>query len=375
MNNTEKLDKLGELSEADLRRDVLIPLLGRLRYQSALEYHGPREHGKDILSFEIDRLGDRRYLAVVAKTGDLSGSASARDGLMNVLNQTEQCFNEPYLDLFGMRSVQIHEVWIVTAGRVVPGAADSVFGRLKKSNLDKLTRIISGTQLVDLIDKHYPTYWQRSAESSEYVRAQRDRHRLFLLTILHKMGTNEAQITEVLDTLAHSERPPVVYVNDWTISAASSWAVHLRKASVTYPPGMVGRECGNIQRAFEKARHAVREKLYEIDSTLFDAEKVLGATEPREFLKLFYKHLKNEYPFWRPAGSGVPSELYDLETGIDDADTFLSAADTAGIREAFARQAANIEALEPQVSNFLRDINVDEFILRWTVDADRVFLL
>ena len=94
MDPKQKLEVLRHLTESDLRRDVIIPLLGRMDFRAVSEYHGPREHGKDIVCFTIDKLGQRRYLAVVAKTSDLSGAVSSSDGLMEVLHQTEQCFNE-----------------------------------------------------------------------------------------------------------------------------------------------------------------------------------------------------------------------------------------------------------------------------------------
>src|SRR4051812_5052682 len=100
-------------------------------FRGASEYHGGGGRGKDIVSFTIDKLGQRRYLGVVAKIGDLTGSVSSSSGLSEVLYQTEQCFNEEYHDLFGMRALTMDEVWIVTTGRVVPGAAESVFGKLK----------------------------------------------------------------------------------------------------------------------------------------------------------------------------------------------------------------------------------------------------
>jgi len=144
MDNKDKLQNLRNLSERQMRQDLLIPLLGRMKYRAATEYNGAREHGKDIVCFDDDKLGQRRYLAIVAKISDLTGSVSSNEGLRGVLYQTEQCFNEPYHDLFGMNSITMNEVWIVTTGRVVPGAADSVFGMLEKTNLAKLTRVIAG---------------------------------------------------------------------------------------------------------------------------------------------------------------------------------------------------------------------------------------
>jgi hypothetical protein len=109
-----------------------------------------------------------------------TGFASANSGLSEVLNQVEQCFNEKYTDLFGMQTATMDEVWVVTSGRIVTGAADTVTGRLEKSNLAKLVRLVSGEQLVHLLDEHYPAYWELDGETLDRVREQRDGSRSIL---------------------------------------------------------------------------------------------------------------------------------------------------------------------------------------------------
>src|SRR5438876_492093 len=126
-----------------------------------------------------------------------------------------------------MRSVTMNEVWVITSGRVVPGAADSVAGRLHKSNLAKLVRIISGEQLVDLIDKHFPTCWNRSSETPEQVRTERDRYLNFLQDLLRTLGATREQCEEVLTTLIHSAGLPYIRVNDWYLTWISSYSLEL----------------------------------------------------------------------------------------------------------------------------------------------------
>lgn len=131
MANEKKLQTLRNLDERGLQQDVLVPLLNRMEFRGVSLYHGPRERGKDIVCFEYDRLRNREYLAVVAKAGDLNGSVSSDRGLREVTYQAEQCFDVPYEDLFGMTQLTMDRVWIVTSGRIVPGASDSVYEHLK----------------------------------------------------------------------------------------------------------------------------------------------------------------------------------------------------------------------------------------------------
>ena len=107
MAEPEKLEKLRQLDERGLRENILLPLLTRLGCKAPTIYHGPQERGKDIITYTNNPLGQREYVAVVAKSVDLSGSVSSSAGLREVIHQVEQCFDIPYDDLFGMTRVSI----------------------------------------------------------------------------------------------------------------------------------------------------------------------------------------------------------------------------------------------------------------------------
>ena len=174
MNPNEKKEILKNLNEKDLRQDLIIPLLSKMGYIAPIEYHGTNEKGKDIVCFEYDRLNEQRFLAVVAKTGNLTGNAATSAGLMNVVTQVQQAFDNPYEDLYNMRQVYINEVWVVTSGKIVSGAQESVINTLRKTNLDKQIRIIGDDRLIQLIDAHFSTYWNSNSETKESVLIQRD---------------------------------------------------------------------------------------------------------------------------------------------------------------------------------------------------------
>ena len=253
MNNTDKVRRLQEISEATLRREVLIPLLGRMGFKAATEYHGAREHGKDIVCFDTHKLGGRKYLAIVAKVCDLTWSASSTAGLSDVLNQVEQSFNERYTDLFGMQTVTMDEVWVVTTGRIVTGAADTVTGRLEKHNLTKLVRFVSGEKLVELIDEHYRSYWDQEGETLDRVYEQRDRFHRFLRELLKKLGATEAQVDEVTSPLLHSTWLPSIHeVNERRLRRVGSY--ELIVGSSSYAKGLASDQCGDIAAALKVRR-------------------------------------------------------------------------------------------------------------------------
>jgi hypothetical protein len=129
MNPNEKKEILKGLNEKEFRQDLIIPLLSKMGYIAPIEYHGNNEKGKDIICFEYDKLNEQRFLAVVAKSGNLSGNASTSSGLMTVVNQVRQAFDIPYEDLYNMRQVFINEVWVMTTGKIVSGAQETVITR------------------------------------------------------------------------------------------------------------------------------------------------------------------------------------------------------------------------------------------------------
>lgn len=374
MDSADKLTTVQALSEAQLRREVLIPLLARMDYRTPTEYHGPREHGKDIVCSWPDSLGEQCYLAVVAKTSDLSGSVSDNRGMMEVLNQVQQCFDEPYYDLFGMRIVTMNAVWVVTSGHVVPGAQDSVTGRLEKSNLSKNVRFISGARLIELIDKHFPTYWSRSAETAEQVRGERDRYYNFVRDLLRSLGATPEKCEEVLTTLSHSGRPPFIRVNDWDLTWISSRTLSLERMADRYPIGTTSFDCGNMREAFRLARDSVQYALRTIEETFYDAEKVFRCTDPHEFLKAFNKELRKDYPFWRPHGYQIPDEVSRLECGVNEVDRYFARIDAAGLHNEVVRYMAAIDALTIAVEEYIRGVDVDEFELGWELTNGTVIM-
>jgi restriction endonuclease Mrr len=164
MDKKEKLEILRKLDEKRLRQEVLIPLFQKMGFKDVIEYHGSTEKGKDIIYYETDRYGDKDYSGVVVKKDDISGSVSDSSGAMTVLNQIEQTFDEPYTDIYGLKELMIDRCLVITSGDIKNTAAESIRGKLKKSNLDKLVKFFDGNKLVDLLDDYMPDYFFKELE-------------------------------------------------------------------------------------------------------------------------------------------------------------------------------------------------------------------
>jgi signal transduction histidine kinase len=158
------------LSEDQLRNIVLIPLLRALGLRDVIEYHGGTpEKGKDLIGYYEGPLGDRHYVGVVAKTGDIHGSVSKRGSAMEVLMQAEQALNEPYTDVYDLDAVTIDECWIIASGEIKNTAVESIRGKLAKTNLDKMVRFVDRRRLIQLIALHIPTFWYHERMALQFI--------------------------------------------------------------------------------------------------------------------------------------------------------------------------------------------------------------
>lgn len=138
MQYKEKLDKIAELSEDQLRKEVLIPLLSSLGFKGVREYHGSRERGKDIICYSLDNLGNREYMAVVVKTSKIHGSVGKEGSIANVvLIQVQQALNEPYVDVYDIQRLTASKCLVVTSNKIVSACMEDIFGTLKSQQLHR----------------------------------------------------------------------------------------------------------------------------------------------------------------------------------------------------------------------------------------------
>ena len=160
MNADERfLEYLRHLREEELRAFVLMPLLRRMGYRDVVEYHGgSAEKGKDIVCWYSDPSGERRFVSLVVKRGNIHGSVSKSGNAAEVLHQLQQVFDEPYTDLYGLKEVIIDECWVVASGDILNTAVESIQGQLKKSNLNKFVRFLDSSKVLGLINNYYPEF-------------------------------------------------------------------------------------------------------------------------------------------------------------------------------------------------------------------------
>jgi hypothetical protein len=166
----DKKEIIKKLRESELRRNVIIPLLKAAGYSDVHEFHGTIEKGKDILFREPNKLGESFIHAVMVSKEDISGVVGDSKSASRILEQAEMVFNESYKDKYTGKIVSVDRCWVITSGNITPQAIESISGKLEKYNLNRLIRFIDGDKVIELIDQHYPQFWERKEEYAFYWR-------------------------------------------------------------------------------------------------------------------------------------------------------------------------------------------------------------
>lgn len=185
MHLSEKKQFTQNLTEDDLRQKVLIPLLSKLGFIDPIHHHHTGEKGKDIICKEYDPVFKKtKYIAVVVKKGNITGSSSSSDGYFNIINQIKQAINEPYKHIYELKEVYIDQCLLVASGRFLATSLDNIYGTLKSERIDKAIRdAIDIDRLIRLIDENYNEFWSEFLDEKEALVRQRN----FLLNNISKL--------------------------------------------------------------------------------------------------------------------------------------------------------------------------------------------
>ncbi len=149
--------------EKYFREEVLRILLMKMKYKGIMVTHGPGEHGKDVVFYEIDeKTGTETNYAIVAKLGKLkAGSNTDQNNIENVHGQVMRAFKVPYDDPERKEAVHIHRVWVVTNNTISSHAAKEIinfFGD-KRDYYERNVEFFPDTRLCALLEDHWEDFF------------------------------------------------------------------------------------------------------------------------------------------------------------------------------------------------------------------------
>lgn len=149
---TINIDKLKALTEDELRKLVLLPLLNYIGVQNVTDMHGSNEKGIDVY-FEIyDSFGHKRRFGIQLKNKDIiCTSTPNKASIVIIINQIKMAFQKRIkfgTSDKGNDGVHIDGFYVVTSGKVNKEAADWIF---ENRNTYSYIQIIDGGELMEII--------------------------------------------------------------------------------------------------------------------------------------------------------------------------------------------------------------------------------
>jgi hypothetical protein len=124
--------KLGELSEDDLRRKIILPLLAATKGIHRInDVHGKNEKGLDIIFFEKSAIQDTCY-GLQLKRDNIGGGGTKEGTVKEIIDQLgiAQDLTHP-VAVEGIGRVQIDRFVVATSGRISETAREEIASRIK----------------------------------------------------------------------------------------------------------------------------------------------------------------------------------------------------------------------------------------------------
>jgi len=147
-------ERIEGMKEAELRKEVLIPLFDAMAFQGVHETHGGSgEQGKDIVMWRQDELGERVNYGVVVLVTRITGRAEGSGSTSSKVQfQVQQCLRSGYHNLLTLEDERMDRCWVVTSNTMKKEARESLSNTL--GDLGRLVRFIDGDELWALIERH-----------------------------------------------------------------------------------------------------------------------------------------------------------------------------------------------------------------------------
>ncbi|NIM18616.1 MAG: hypothetical protein GTO45_42110 [Candidatus Aminicenantes bacterium] len=147
------LDLINESDEEMFTLRVLIPLFHKLGYRGILYTHGPKECGLDLVFYEVDLLGVRRYIGAQVKTKKIHksvGGLTSRN-VITVLQQIQQAFESTLYLVSEKKELDIDRIFVISSKSISHFAREyirkSLIGKVYAQHIE----FFDAERIVDLM--------------------------------------------------------------------------------------------------------------------------------------------------------------------------------------------------------------------------------
>ncbi len=283
-----KKEKIQKLTESELRKEVLIPLLVKMGFIDPIEYHHNNEKGKDIICKEFDeKFNKYKYIAVIVKVDDITGSSSANNSIFTVINQIKQAVNEPFKHIYDIREIHIDECIVITSKRIKAPALESIYHTLKAEHIDKAIReFIDISKLLSLIDKNFVEYWKQEENKYELVLFERNNLLNNLLKVLDSVVYNKKELNQLKKHISMKSfdfKVDSFYKTNMYIANTSYSKIELDEIDSYFQDDIVNG-WGDIPKGIFEIRKNVEKVLFDIDEIIIILKNILVEKSPVKLL-------------------------------------------------------------------------------------------
>jgi hypothetical protein len=118
-----------ETNEDAFCLEFLQPLLIKMGFAEVRYTCGNDEYGKDFVCLEYTKSGEKRYIGVQAKKGDIRGTANAQ--VEKIINQVQTALEMPYEEI-GQPEIYLSEVVVAASGLITRQARNKIRRKLMR---------------------------------------------------------------------------------------------------------------------------------------------------------------------------------------------------------------------------------------------------
>ena len=147
-------ERLEALSEIDLQRFVVEPLLEKNGFESVRDVSGPNEKGRDLVAVKAE-LGTSHFYAVQVKKLKISGRVEDPQSLMGLLYQLDQAIHEEAFDPASLSKRSPDRLIFITPHTINRAALDAALEKYRSLSRNQVT-IIDGTTLASEVVRLIP---------------------------------------------------------------------------------------------------------------------------------------------------------------------------------------------------------------------------
>jgi DNA-binding NarL/FixJ family response regulator len=147
------LEYIDRFVREDKFQHFIEEIFHELKYLGVRRTHGPTEKGKDIVCYEVNRMGRAEYVGVQIKLGDVHASGG-RGSLTDLWRQSLEAFNSRVA--FPEGTQYLDKFVVIASGRINELARDKLMDSLRSSHAHRRIIFLDREELADLLVSSCP---------------------------------------------------------------------------------------------------------------------------------------------------------------------------------------------------------------------------